>query len=193
MSRSSQSSQSSQSQTEPTRKRSYFPFLLVGLIALLVGGFALTAGAAGPFGEGGFFASHLGGHFGGHGGGHGHRAAHAHHAIAHLIDDLDLDASQQLHIDAIHETLMSRHQEMASGHDEHLSALIERIETGELDVDEARQVVDAHLTVAQHTAYTVLDELVPLVNSLDDTQRELLVDHLEQVQTLHEHLQELRH
>ena len=177
------SSQTLSSQTT-SRKRSFFPFLMIGLVALLVGGFALTAGAAGPFGGSGGFFSHFGGH--------GHRAAHAHHAVAHLIEELDLDASQQLHVAAIHETLMARHQQMASGHGEHLAVLAERIETGELDVDEARQVVDSHLQVAQHTAYTVLDELVPLINSLDDTQREILVDHLEKVQTLHDHLQELR-
>ena len=156
-----------------TRKTLRNTILATGAILVVAGGFVLMA-HAGP----------SGGVFGGHGG----RAAHFHHAMAHLVDDLELDADQQARVGTVHETLMARHQSLLDEHLQHVAGLAERIENGTLDPLEARAMVDRHVEDIRLTAYTVVDEVVALVNSLDDDQRAVLLEHLEQAKTHGEHL-----
>lgn len=155
-----------------TRKTLRNTVIAASATLVVAGGFALVAQAM-PFGSGLF--------------GHGGHAAHFHHAMSHLVDELELDAAQQVHLENIHQAVSSRHRSMAEEHMAHVSGLAERIERGELDGAEARAMVDRHLEGIHLTAYTVVDEMVALVNGLDDDQRAVLVEHLEEAKAHGEH------
>ncbi len=146
---------------------------ILALVALaaLVGLMGFTVGAAG--GGGGHFPLLAG--IAGHGFG-------AHCAVSQLIDDLALTSEQQQHVAAIHNLLIAQVDGQAAARNEHLQALIQRVEQGDLDLAEFDQVLDSHLDSLRNLAHGVSAELVTLVNSLDETQRATLSEHLRQVQ-----------
>jgi Spy/CpxP family protein refolding chaperone len=110
-----------------------------------------------------------------------HGGWEGHHAMFHLVEDLNLDAEQQKHIDAVHEILMSQWEGRADARDMHLQELIERVEQGTADSTEARQMIDQHLEAIRDVAYRSSDEIVALVNSLDNEQRAKVVEHLQKL------------
>jgi len=104
-----------------------------------------------------------------------------HGLIADVVDDLNLNSEQQARLDTIHQLIESHltalHQAQAEHHDQWLA----RVEQGEMNQDEVRQAVDAHIEEARTLAYQVSEELVPLLNSLSDEQRTTLVRRLGEI------------
>lgn len=126
----------------------------------------------------GWAAAHVGNHHGGghHGGGH-----HAHHAIAELIDDLELSQDQKARVETLHESFAGLHGgDRHAAHAAHLDALIEHLETGSLDAADVRAAVDGHIEEMRALAYAAGDQLVALLDSLDEDQRATLLEHLRQ-------------
>ena len=136
-------------------------------IGILVAG-CVAVGLVG-FGVGGF-AGALGHGFGGPG---------MHLALAGLVDDLELDDGQQQRLDAVHNILADHFKGATEKRKAHHAEMIDNIEQGNVDAAEVRQNIDAHLEQARTLAYQVADELVPLVNSLDESQRATLLEFIE--------------
>ena len=114
----------------------------------------------------------------------GHHLHHLHgghhrNPMAELIDDLELDAEQREHLEAIHHILGAfgspGHGSMTEIHEQ----LIERFEAGSMDRGEVRSLVDDHLEEIRVLLHGAADEMVVLVNSLDESQRQVLSEHLE--------------
>lgn len=112
-----------------------------------------------------------------------------HGAVAELVAKLDLRPDQQAHIDTIHGILSERMTAHRAGIGEHLEVLIERIDKGSINETEAHLHIDDRIETMRSTAYLVSDELVALINSLDDQQRATLTEHLSQLQS---HLQQMQ-
>lgn len=134
--------------------------MVAGLVGLTVGASNGTAGKAVSC----FLAAHMG-----HGG---------HHCSDHVLDELGLTSEQRQRFDTIHELLGSFAANCAEEHAETRSWLLERVQQGDLTSTEVRALVDRHLEEIRALAYAVGDEAVPLVNGLDDGQRQLLSEHL---------------
>lgn len=117
--------------------------------------------------------------------GHGFGGAGMHLAMTRLVDDLDLNTGQQERLDAVHGILSGHFEGMQGAKEAHHQLLVERIQAGNLDPTEVRQSIDQHLEEARSLAYQVADEVVPLVNSLDDTQRAKLLDFIADVEAAH--------
>jgi len=132
-------------------------FVVVGLVGFGVGGFA-----GGAMGHG----------FGGPG---------MHLALSGLIDDLDLTENQQQQMDSVHEQLRARFEAKGDGRQDHHAWLVDQIRKGSVDPVEVRQSIDQHLEEARALAYQVADELVPLLNSLDETQRTTLLSFVDEI------------
>lgn len=153
-------------------------FIGVTVLVAAAGLTALAGGAGhGPFAGHGFFN----GHSAGHGGMAGHGPFAMHCQMMKLIDDLDLTAEQKAHVETIHQTIATQLEARHQHHGEHAQALISRLGQGPLTPEEVRPVIDSHLEQFRATAYSISDELVALVNSLDDTQRATLLAHLQEV------------
>ena len=112
-----------------------------------------------------------------HGGG-GH-----HDAMSGLIEQLELTPDQLQRFGKIHEIVGSYHDggqaSMADLHEE----LVTQFESGEVGTAEIRRTIDGHLEQIRGLAYAVTDEIVALINELDDAQREILLNHLEQARS----------
>jgi len=96
-----------------------------------------------------------------------------------LVSQLDLSQEQTERLEAIHRTLES-HGGKAEGsiaglHDQ----LVEQFEQGHIESDAVRRMIDQHLAEIRSVAYSVTDDLLALVNSLDARQREIVLAHLQ--------------
>ncbi len=145
----------------------------LALLALTLIGFSVAAGAGG----GGWFAGH------GRGGGHD-----IHAMAANLIAKLDLRHDQQVFVDSLHETLSSLHHARAEHGPEHLHQVLQRITAGDLDPAEGRAMVDQHIEHLRTAGYQISDDLAALMNSLDEQQRALLVEHFDTLREAHQML-----
>ncbi len=110
---------------------------------------------------------------------HLHRGSHHQDHMAQFIEQLELTPDQQQRLERIHQSIGNLgnegHTSMAEVHDQ----LVSQVEQGYLDIDEVRRLIDEHLEQMRSVAYAVTDELVPLVNELDASQRETLLTHLQ--------------
>lgn len=107
-----------------------------------------------------------------------------HAPCAHqLVEDLSLSPTQQAHVDNIRTLLRDAREARWEGRGEHLGWIIERVQQRDADGVEARAQIDARLEALRLLAYDVVDEVVVLSNSLDEEQRQLVVTHLENLQT----------
>jgi Spy/CpxP family protein refolding chaperone len=120
-------------------------------------------------------------HFGHHA--HGGDCGHGEHEhFAALVADLDLSDDQHRHLESIHEIFGSQHSAVEDVHAELMQWTIDRLEQGDLTAAEVREVIDQRLEQVRNIAYQIGDEAVAFANSLDDTQRGVLVEHLRQAQ-----------
>ena len=114
------------------------------------------------------------------GGGHGHHGAGGFwNHVDELVNQLNLSPEQNELLEAIHRTFES-HGGMADGsmaglHDQ----LVEQFKQGYIETDAIRPKIDQHLTEIRTVAYSVTDDLLALVNSLDSGQREIVLAHLQ--------------
>ncbi len=163
--------------------------LAVSLVAFVSFTAGATAGAtgesaAGDSGESGkSFLQHLhsiGSQIHGNAWSHGHRGGGGfRHHMDELVNQLDLSQEQTERLQAIHRTFESHGGKvdgsMAGLHDQ----LVEQFEQGHIEADAVRQMIDEQLAEIRSVAYSVTDELLALVNSLDAGQRELVLAHLQ--------------
>jgi Spy/CpxP family protein refolding chaperone len=169
--------------TSATTSSARKPLLFIGLAALLV--VAGLAGTGAVLANGGQLAASMlavahgahGSPGGGVGGGHA--------GMIRFISELDLDEEQLQHLEAIHgivDEVQGRIDPSA-----HAQRILGKLESGqEFDPAEARALVDQHLEQMRVTAYSVTDELTALANSLDDSQRALLAEHMRDAMAAHE-------
>ena len=66
---------------------------------------------------------------------------------------------------------------MVALHDE----LVSQFERGPVETAEIRRAVDGQIEEMRVMAYAVTDELVALVNELDETQRGMVLEHLQHI------------
>ena len=108
-----------------------------------------------------------------------HGSAHQHDPMADLIEQLELTPDQLERLEKIHEIIGTYghqgHGSMAELH----GKLVEQFEAGHVGTDEIRQLIDEHVEQIRGMAYAVTDELIGLVNELDATQREIMLEHLQ--------------
>jgi Spy/CpxP family protein refolding chaperone len=144
--------------------------LLAALALAGIVGLTVTAGDGG--GAGGGFLRHL--HEMAH---HMHQGGHHNH-MAEVVERLELTPDQLKHLENVHEIVGSfgddGHASMADLHRQ----LVAQVERGGLDTAEVRGIVDGHVEQIRAMAYAVADEVIALVNGLDATQRETLLEHL---------------
>lgn len=140
--------------------------LAAGLVGLTVGASGGAAGSA----VSSFLAAHVGG---------GHHCAHR------AMEELGLTAEQRQLFDAIHEKLGSFSAGHAEEHPETLDWFLDRVRQGDLTTAEIRGVVDRHLEEIRTLAYAIGDDVVAVVETLDDEQRELVAGHLEAMHSCH--------
>ncbi len=107
-----------------------------------------------------------------------HGGPHHQDHMGAFIEQMELTPDQRQRLEKAHEiagTFGSEgHASMAEAHRQ----LMSQFEQGYVDVDEVRGMIDGHLEQMRDVAYAVTDELIPLVNELDATQRETLLAHL---------------
>ncbi len=153
---------------------------IVAIIAAiaLVGTVSLTVAATGDGSEekdGGGFLRHLHEMVGQH----LHHGSHHQDHMAGVIEQLELTPDQVQRLERVHEIFgafgSEGHASMAEVHEQ----LVAQVEQGYVDTGEVRRVIDGHLEQMRELAYAVTDELIPLVNELDATQRETLLTHLQ--------------
>jgi len=160
--------------------------LAVSLVALVSFTAGSAAGSAGEdSGEGGKpFMQRLhsiGSQLHPHGGGHGHHGKEGlWHHMSELVKQLELSQEQTERLEAIHRSLETHHGGKADGSTAELhEQLVEQFEQGYIDADAVRGMIDQHLAEIRTMAYSVTDELLALVNSLDERQREIVLAHLQ--------------
>ena len=107
-----------------------------------------------------------------------HHGGHHQGPMAQVIERLELTPDQVQRLEKIQEIIgaygSEGHAPMGQLHDR----LVPLVEQGYVEPDEVRQIIDGHLEQISGMAYAVADELVALVNELDATQRETLLEHL---------------
>ncbi len=109
-------------------------------------------------------------------------------AIHQLIQDLELNDAQNQQLESVHNAFMHHMHGAGQAHEQHLQALIGRLENGGyMDPAEVRQTIDQHIEKIREQAYSVADPLVGLLNSLDADQRALLLDHLKDARAHADH------
>jgi len=153
-----------------------FPIVAVIAAVALVGTVSLTVIATGDDSadrEGGFLRQlHQLGHY-------VHGGAHHQNHMAGLIEQLELTPDQLQRLEKVHEIIGTYGSEgpgsMAELHDK----LVAQFEQGQVETDEIRLVIDGHVEQIRDVAYAVTDELIALVNELDATQREIMLEHLQ--------------
>ena len=118
---------------------------------------------------------------------HQHGGVHGHHGggegffrhVGELVKQLDLSPEQTERLEAIHRTLESRgvtpDGSMAELHDQ----LVEQFQQGYIEADAVERMIDQQLAEIRTIAYSVTDDLLALVNSLDAGQREIVLAHLQ--------------
>lgn len=119
----------------------------------------------------------------GHGSGWGHGRFGEHLAMLKFINQLDLSDEQQQHIEKMHEIMESHRSHIPEMRTQGLDWMLGALEEGEVDGGEVRQKLDAHVEQFRDIAYEVSDEFVALINSLDERQRGLLAEHLEEAKS----------
>ncbi|MCP4895703.1 MAG: Spy/CpxP family protein refolding chaperone [bacterium] len=142
---------------------------------IIVGSIVLTfclVGLAGyvTAGPGGKLFAHGGGHFGG--------AAGMHCMMKDFIEELDLTETQHQYLENAHTVVQEQLHAAMSDHGAHADAILAQLESGDINSAEVRLAIDEHIEAARGIAYSVSDELVAFVNSLDDEQRAKLTEHL---------------
>ena len=153
-------------------------FQIIAIIAavVIVGTVTLAVVATGSDDggqEGGFF-KHL------HGlGQYLHGGGDHHDRMAQVIEQLELTPDQLQRFEKIHAIVAN----VGGGGDgamvELHDSLVTQFEQGYVRTDEIRRIIDGQLEQIRSMAYAVTDELIALVNELDETQREVLLKHLE--------------
>ncbi|MCP4902660.1 MAG: Spy/CpxP family protein refolding chaperone [bacterium] len=151
---------------------------------IIVGSIVLTIALVGMVGyvtagPGGKLFTHGGGHFGG--------GAGMHCVMSGLIEELDLSESQHQYLENAHKVVEERVHAAMGDHGAHAEAILAQLESGDVNSAEVRQAIDEHIEAAREIAYSVSDELVAFVNSLDEEQRAKLTEHLKKA---HEHAKE---
>ena len=99
--------------------------------------------------------------------------------IAKMVEQLNLTPDQLQRVERIHEVIGSYtsggHESVVALHEE----LVTQLEGGQVSTAAAREAVDRHIEEMRVMAYAVTDGLVALANELDDTQRGILLEHLQ--------------
>lgn len=111
-----------------------------------------------------------------HGNGQAHelpRAAHI-ERMAGLLSGLELDEAQRARLERVHDILTRSDDADSAAMVELHETLMVQFEAGRLDTEPVRRAIDDQLERARARAYGATDELIPLINGLDESQRAAL-------------------
>jgi len=131
---------------------------------------------------------------GAHGGGHGvgffdhlkqlgqhlHRGD-THDRMADLFDEMQLTDAQRQHLTKIHEAVETVGHNPQMSMEQLHGQLMGQFMEGHVDAELITGMIDSHLEEMRSTAYQVTHQLVELVNGLDGKQREILMQHVNQM------------
>ncbi len=101
--------------------------------------------------------------------------------IEALSQELELDDEQRLHLENTRDLVHERRDEMRAEREARFAELTESIEAGAVDRDRVHGLIDTKAEQLRATAHQVADELIALVESMDQSQRERLVERLEEM------------
>ena len=153
-------------------------FQIIAFVALIAFAGTVTVAVVASGNPGGQNAGFLG-HLRTLVGQHLHGGGGQHNSMAQLVETLDLTADQLQRFRKVQEVVESYpsggDRSMVKLHEE----LVTQLEDGQVSTAAARQAVDRHIEEMRVMAYEVTDGLVALVNELDDTQRGVLLEHLQ--------------
>lgn len=172
-------------------KRIFQAFALIALLSL-AGTVTVLAAGAGASGDGGdeaakdagllqhiheMIASHLhSGHHGSHGGHHGGHHDHG----EELIQELGLTSEQQERLAAVQSAMAAYHEYQDDSMEELHERLMEQVRglpaDAQIPLENVHAALDAHYEEGRELAYTAVDGAVALLNDLDATQRDALLN-----------------
>ncbi len=163
--------------------RSVVVVLGLALLALLGLGLGRTAVAGGETGDGWVATLHQ--HMANHGScEHGMQGMHSgmyggmHHRIGRFIEELDLSEEQRGYLETMRHTLLDGFSAHGEGRAAQRAQLLAAVDNGTLTVAEIEGLIDEHLDAMKAVAYDVAEPLAALLNSLDEEQRAMMVDHI---------------
>jgi len=98
-----------------------------------------------------------------------------------LVDDLELSPEQLQRVEQVKALIHEHHRQAGAEREAHFQTVRQAIAQGNVDASEVQQQLDAKLEEMGQLAHTIADVLVPLVNSLNDQQRELVLAKLDRL------------
>jgi Spy/CpxP family protein refolding chaperone len=108
-----------------------------------------------------------------------HGSGHSHDPMAGLIEELELTPDQQQRLENVHRIIDSYGAGRTGSMVELHERLVQQFQEGRIEPEEVRAVIDEHVEQLRGMAYSVTDELLTLVNELDESQRRVMLEHLQ--------------
>ena len=102
--------------------------------------------------------------------------------IQALVDDLELSPEQLQRVERVKALIHEHHDRAGAEREAHVQKLRQAVAQGNIDANEVQHQMDEKLEEMRQLSHTLADELVPLVNSLNDEQRELVLAKLDRLQ-----------
>jgi len=110
-----------------------------------------------------------------------------------LADELELDEAQRGHLERIRDMAHEQRDQHVAEREEHFTELRTAVATGEVDSEEVHGRIDQKAEEITALAHRVADEVMALVRSLDQDQRQVAVERLdrmhERMQAFHERME----
>jgi hypothetical protein len=124
-----------------------------------------------------------------------HRGAQgrAEREVQALVDELELSPEQLQRVEQVKTLIHEHHRQAGEEREAHFQRIRQAIAQGNVDASEVQQEMDEKIDEMRQLAHSVTDELVPLVNSLNDEQRELLLAKLDRLHSRMERFHRRHH
>lgn len=111
-------------------------------------------------------------------------------AVDYLDDELELSQSQLIIAEQVAEDIITRFEEMHENRGEHKDFMIAQIRSDELNQELINAKFDEHAAKRKEVRIYVIDRLADLHKVLNDEQKEIIVEKIEE---MHEHFEDRFH
>ena len=117
--------------------------------------------------------------------GAGYKHFHGHHnpdrVVERISDRLDLNSDQQQKLDAVKDAFLQSRRDMRQEREDVINQVIEEIRKPEIDQTRVLELVEKRKSRVDSIARQVLDPIIEFHKSLDETQREKVINRLESI------------
>ena len=117
--------------------------------------------------------------------GAGYRHFHGHHNPEHMVerisDKLDLNDEQKQKLEAVKDALLKGRQDLLQERAEVMDQLIEEIRKPEIDQAQVLTLIEERKSAIDTMTSRVLEPMIEFHKSLNDTQREKIINRLESI------------